>query len=181
MAAVDYVGSILLRQAFPLLCSRCAGRRQICEEQHWPSSTSPWGGGEKCVPGCGMGTCATTDRSSCDGTPPPPPTGGQQINVRRGPLQVIARRGGRGATSQGKARQVQAAYATIAVTDRGASAYYQTVGPSIARENVWRGGGTLYMRLNHLQDNSPRMAPDDHSQALICQRIALQTDLVAAG
>lgn len=115
------------------------------------------------------------------GLPPPPPTGGQQINVRRGPLQVIARRGGRGATSQGKARQVQAAYATIAVTDRGASAYYQTVGPSIARENVWRGGGTLYMRLNHLQDNSPRMAPDDHSQALICQRIALQTDLVAAG
>lgn len=76
MAAVDYVGSILLRQAFPLLCSRCAGRRQICEEQHWPSSTSPWGGGEKCVPGCGMGTCATTDRSSCDGTPPPPPHGG---------------------------------------------------------------------------------------------------------
>ena len=41
--------------------------------------------------------------------------------------------------------------------------------------------GALYMRLNHLQDNSSSMASDDHSQALNCQRINLQTDLVAAG
>jgi hypothetical protein len=35
------------------------------------------------------------------------------------------------------------------------------------------------MRLKHLQDNSSEMLSDDQLQALICQRIDLQTDFVA--
>jgi hypothetical protein len=82
-----------------------------------------------------------------------------------------------GAANEGAER----AEATITVTEMASrSAYYQTLDTSIAREDLaWRR--TLYMRLNHLGDNSSSMAPDDLAQALTCQRIDLQTDLVAAG
>jgi hypothetical protein len=41
----------------------------------------------------------------------------------------------------------------------------------------WRS--SLYMRLKHLYGNSSGMLSDDQLQALICQRIDLQTDFVA--